>query len=270
MIHEKITLHQDFPEAELITYIADDTSELKMPPRPAILILPGGGYSFLSDREGEPVAKAFLAAGFNAAILKYGVGEFAKFPRPLIQTSLAMKYLRDNAEKFNIDPDRIFVIGFSAGGHLAASLGTLWHNSDLFSGYDIPYGSNRPSGMVLSYPVISSGTFAHSKSFRNLLGNPNPTEEELNRYSIEYLVDERTVPAFIWHTFTDKSVPVENALLMANALRRHNIPFELHVFTDGPHGLSLATEQTCSAKESYINPHAAHWLTLCIEWLLSL
>lgn len=270
MIHQTIPLHADFPEATLTTYIIKNTVELKSPPRRTILILPGGGYHALSDRESEPIAKAFLAAGFNAAILRYGVGEFAKFPRPLIQASLAMKYLRDHAEAYNIDPDRIYVIGFSAGGHLAASLGTLWHRSDLLQGYDIPYGANKPAGMILSYPVISSGAYSHGGSFKNLLGTPTPSEEELKRFSAELNVDEKTVPAFIWHTFSDQAVPVENAMLMASSLRRCNIPFELHIFVDGPHGLSLATTETAVGRKDFINPHIEHWLKLCTEWMLSL
>lgn len=270
MIHETVTLHENFPEAKLITYMSFNAPELKASPRRAILILPGGGYHFLSDREAEPIANVFLAAGFNVAILKYGVGEYAKFPRPLIQASLAMKYLRDNAERYHIDPAHIFVMGFSAGGHLAASLGTLWHRRDLFEGYDIPDGANKPAGMILSYPVISAGTFAHSGSFKHLLGTAAPTEEELRRYSAELNVDEKTVPAFIWHTYTDQTVPVENALLMADALRRHNIPFELHIFSEGRHGLALANEITYSGMPERLNAHVAHWPRLCAEWMLSL
>lgn len=270
MLHETISLHDNFPEANLISYVIDNSQELQAPPRRAILILPGGGYGFLSDREGEPMARLFMAAGMNAFVLKYGVKGNSLFPRPLIQASLAMKHIRDNAQKYNIDPDHVYVIGFSAGGHLAASLGTLWHRSDLLAGYDIPYGINKPTGMILSYPVISSGQYAHKGSFYNILGTNTPTEEQLKLYSIELVADEKAAPAFIWHTYSDKTVPVENALLMASALREHKVPFELHIFPEGPHGIALSTDETSKGKIEWANPHVANWTKLVTEWIFTL
>ena len=129
---EVINLCPEKSNATLTTYIANDEPELMMPPRIALLICPGGGYHWLSDREAEPIAKTFFGAGMNCFVLRYSLNEKACFPQPLVEASLAMKHIRENAEKYNIDPERVFVIGFSAGGHLAASLGTLWHKDYVY------------------------------------------------------------------------------------------------------------------------------------------
>jgi len=266
MLHETVYLRPENEKVTLSTYVAYDSPELSMKPRPAMLVIPGGGYGFCSDREAEPIAKAFFAAGFNAFVLRYSVAPHALFPRPLEDASRAMVHIRRNAEKYNIDPERIFVVGFSAGGHLAASLGTMWHEDFAKASPDMESGENRPAGMILSYPVITGVGKTHRGSFINLLGTQTPSEEELRSVSLENRVDSRTVPAYIWHTVTDQAVPVENSLLMASAMVENGIPCEMHLFPHGPHGLSLANEETWSQNPQYLRPEVQQWIDEAIDW----
>ena len=267
MTTEKILLRPEEGDAvTLTTYISAEYPSHPMPPRPAILVIPGGGYAMCcTDREGEPIAKPFFAAGFNCFVLHYSIEEKAVNSRPLVDASRAMVHIRENAEKYNIDPDRVFVVGFSAGGHPAASLGTLWHEDFAKAYPDMPAGANRPTGMILSYPVISSGPYAHRGSFDNLLGTQDPTEEQNRVYSLEYHVDGHTVPTYIWHTAEDAIVPVQNSILFISALAAAKVPFEAHIFPKGPHGLALASAQTNKGEPC---PYAecAGWVEEAIAW----
>ena len=254
MKYQVIHLRDDDPDITLTAYVADETWKT----RDAMLVIPGGGYGCVcDDREGEPIALAYLARGVNAFVLKYSVGKKAVFPRPLADASLAMAYIKDHAEEFCIDPDRVFCVGFSAGGHLSASLGTLWHLDSVDAMTGLPHGKNKPCGMVLCYAVLSAGQMAHKGSFYNILGTTEPTDEQLDLYSIEKHIDENTVPAFLMHTAEDQVVPVENALYMAEALSAKKVPFEMHIYPEGPHGLAVAPDI----------PHVATWIELCKEWL---
>ena len=203
---------EHYSEAVLHTYILDGEKN-----RSAVVICPGGGYSFLSRREWEAVALQFTAAGFHAFVVEYTVSP-AYYRQPLLDLSRAVSIVRENAENWYVDPDQIGVCGFSAGGHLAASFGVYWST--------VGSGLNRPNALILCYPVITSGPFAHQGSFKALLG-PDPTPEMLNEMSLEKQVNENTPPTFLWHTVADPVVPVENTLLFAQALQSHNIPFEL-------------------------------------------
>ena len=161
-------------EITLTAYIAGTAEDMKFNyKRKAILICPGGAYAFCSNREGEPIATCFLAAGYNAFVLDYSVKNREepgkKFPGQLIEAALAMKFIKDNADKFNIDPNYVFVTGYSAGGHLAASLGILYNSKYVTDAIDMPENYARPTGMILAYPVITSGEYAHRGSIDNIL-----------------------------------------------------------------------------------------------------
>lgn len=274
MIFETIGLWDGHPEAKLTAYTADMTSELNLSPRSAVIVCPGGGYHFLSSREAEPIAFRFLAEGMNAFILTYGVGEKAQGGAPLIEAALAIKYVRENAEKYNTDPKRIFICGFSAGGHLAAWSGTDWNTPEVRNAVGVSSGSsperiNRPDGMILCYPVIDAGEYAHRGSIRNLSGHEMPTEEDVLKYSVDRHVDENTCPAFIWHTFSDGTVPIMNSIMMQTALAKAGIPFESHIFPEGGHGLSLCNEFTSTGREGLLNPHCEIWMDLAVKWIKS-
>lgn len=238
--------------------------------RPAVIVAPGGAYFFTSDREADPIALKFLAEGYQVFLLRYSVMP-DRYPTSLLQLAALIAHIRQNAAAYLVRPDAIAVCGFSAGGHLAASSGILWREPVIAEMLGIENRLARPDAMILSYPVITSGEFAHQYSFECLLGEKSRDEAMRRAVSLEYRVDGTTPPAFLWHTFADELVPLENSLLLANALRRANVPFELHVFPEGIHGLSLANELTqTDGRYDQIVPAAAQWMGLCLTWLKGL
>ena len=195
-------------------------------------------------------------------------GKKAKFPQPLIEASLAVKYIKDHAEEYHSNPDRVFACGFSAGGHLCASLGTLWHLPEVYEGAGISYGSNKIAGMLPIYPVITPFVpGAHMPSFYNILGTENPSQEELKQYSLDLYVDEHTVPAFLMHTAADQGVSVANSLVFARALTDKGIRCELHIYPEGPHGVALANEITECGKSEWNNKNTAKWVDQAAAWM---
>ena len=229
-----------------------------------VLICPGGGYSFVSPREAEPIALKFTAKGYHAFVLYYSVYP-TKFPQPIYDVSRAMCFIRENAEKWNIKKDSIAVCGFSAGGHLAAALGVHWNKSFLTDQDGISAGLLKPDALILCYPVISSRYYVHTDSYEKLIGQ-KPSEELLDLMSLEIHVGPHTPKTFLWHTFEDESVPVGNSILFAEALKKNNVNFELHVYPYGLHGISPANDET-SEEDLKADPHVATWFDLCIEWL---
>ena len=272
---ETFVLDPRYPDCTLTTYIHDPHAELKIATRRAIIVCPGGGYQFLSEREAEPVALQYFAAGLNVFILRYSVKEKALNDAPLIESALAVKHIRENADRYFVDPAYIFITGFSAGGHCAAMCGTLWNHPVVREALGIdrgeaPEGINRPTATVLCYPVITANPFAHRGSIDTLCGGPSEDTDGAYHFSVELHVDKTTSPAFIWHTFTDKTVPVENALLYASALTEHKVPFELHIYPEGKHGLALCNEITWSQNPDSIVPHCEDWINLAIKWAMEL
>jgi acetyl esterase/lipase len=223
----------------LTVYVLDRSLEMRNADvRPAVLICPGGAYLFCSDREAEPVAMSFLAEGYHAFVLRYSLFENAAFPRPLNDAEEALELIRKHSEEWGVDPDKIAACGFSAGGHLAASLGTM--------------GRTRPNALILGYPCILD-------SLNHLFPSPMP--------SVDEHVDALTPPAFIFHTFEDDVVPVNHALVFAAAMSRAEIPFELHIFQNGAHGLSLAAPSTSGGMGYLVNADFAQWFKLSTAWL---
>lgn len=222
--------------------------------RPLVLVVPGGGYEHVSAREADPVALQFAAAGYHAAVLTYSVGEGARDHQPLRQLRAAIGLLRQNAERWGILPDRIAVCGFSAGGHLALSGAVL----------DCPGEaadrSRQPDAVLLAYPVITAGEYAHRGSFVQLSGSEDRAEHQ--RFGLEEKITPDTPPIFVWHTMEDATVPVENTLLLLAALRKNHVPCEAHLFEKGVHGTSISTAEVDAA-----SAHRAHWVQLAVEWL---
>lgn len=223
----------------LVSYLHEEGEEI----RPCMLVVPGGGYCMVSPTEGEIVAKKFYEKGYNAFVLTYTTNLLMKEPlkfQPLKDISRAIRLIRKNAENYCIYPDKLALCGFSAGGHLCASI--CVHHEDIKEESEEYAGiSNRPDTAILSYPVITSGEKAHRDSFLTLLG-PDATEEELEYMSLEKQVTKNTPPCFLWLTATDELVPAENSYLFAEALGKQEIQFALHVFSEGHHGLSLANQ----------------------------
>ncbi len=263
MIYKKVPLTDD-PEVYLEVFVSKSTNVTK----DALLVIPGGGYAVVcANREGEPIALAFMQYGINVFVLHYSVGQKALFPRPLIEASLAMKHIKDNAEEYNINKDRVFVTGFSAGGHLCTSLGVLWHLPEIYEATGMEYGYNKPCGIIPVYPVVSCDkNFGHAASFNNIVGKDRP-KEEYEVYSLEKRVDEKSVQAFIVHTADDQVVDVRNAIRLADAYAENKIPFEMHVFKSAPHGMALSNRITAGNNEKHNNPHNAKWVELAAEWM---
>ena len=228
----------------------DDTN------RSCIIVVPGGGYCIVSPTEGEIVALEFYRKGYNVFVCTYTTNPLMSVPlkkQPMQDLSRAIRYIRKHAAKFNINPNRLALCGFSAGGHLC---GSICVHCDDVRDPDPIYDkiSNRPNAAVLSYPVITSGEKAHRDSFIALLGS-DATKEELNYMSLEKHVDSKTPPCFIWQTAADELVPVENSFLFAKACQQNGVPYALHIFSEGPHGLSVSNADWASGNwgKNYTN-----------------
>lgn len=265
MLHERILIPSSGGyELPLEIYVPDPLERVDQHVRrPAVVICPGGGYYFHSEREDEPIALRFVTLGFNAFVVRYRV-EPNRFPLPQQDAAAAVAYVRAHAEDYHTDLDRIAVMGFSAGGHLAASLGTLWHRAELWQEMGLTPEQVRPNALVLGYPVISGGAKKHCKSFVNLSGSED--EQEHEKYSIEGWVTENCPPVFLWHTFEDELVPVQNALIMSRALIRCGVLNELHIFPHGAHGLALADEAGAMRPEQIV-PEAQGWPEMAARFL---
>ena len=250
--------------AALTTYIIDYSTQIAIEKRPLILVCPGGGYSFTSDREAEMIALQFLSFGYHAAVLRYSCAP-SVYPAALKEVGRSMKILREHSEEWHVDPDKIGIIGFSAGGHLTANYCMFWNQPWLAESLGTTGAMLKPNAMVLGYPVITSGPFAHEGSFRNLLAEEYDSKKE--EFSLENCVNEDTPKAFVWHTFGDHAVPVQNSLLLVSALVAHGIPVEYHVFEKGEHGLSLANRLTSSRPGADLQPAAEAWMSLLHTWL---
>ena len=222
-------------------------------PRGMVLVLPGGGYQMLAQHEAEPVARKFVELGFHAAVCRYRVAPVT-YPVPLEDARGAVRYLREHAGELRVKPDKIAILGFSAGGHLAAMTSHMPGEA-----------VNRPNASILCYPVLSSlsgGDRAHFGSYYNLFGN-HLAPEEYRDFCWENKVDADTPPAFLWHTMEDSTVPVEQSLEYARALQKAGIPYALHIFTHGGHGLSIGNR--AGFEDQY--PEIVAWPELCADWL---
>ncbi len=269
MIYEEIPVRAEGSAdyARLQVYIQDTPQDgsVKRKKRPLILICPGGGYERTSYREGEPTALHFLSRGYHACVLRYSVAP-VHFPTQLLEVGCAVTIIRENAEKWKVDTQRIVVQGSSAGGHLAACYGAFWNQELLKEDLDPPAEEWKPRGMLLSYPVITSDPgYAHKGSFENLLGEEYEALAE--KVSVEKQVTKDMPPCFIWHTMDDDTVPVENSLLLTEALHREGIPSELHIFPEGEHGLSLASPVVERENGHGVQPECARWIELADAWL---
>ncbi len=265
MIYQRIELKEKGSmDSYVTTYILNPNHELPKKKRPTIVICPGGGYQFVSYREDEPVALQYLARGYNVAVLHYSVAP-AIYPTALLELGRVILMLRERADEWMIDENRIVLMGFSAGGHLVASYSCFWTKDFLSEELGCSKEELKPNGLVLSYPVITSGEYAHRGSFVNLLGDRY--DELIEVMSLENQVTKDNPPTFLWHTYTDGSVPVENSLLFTQSLRNKGISAELHIYSEGEHGLSLANEFT-AVYEAQVVPSCQSWVELVHKWML--
>ena len=221
-----------------------------------MIVCPGGGYTHLAEHEGGPVAEWLNSLGVTAFVLKYRLGPRYHHPAPMQDAARAIRIVRARAVEWGLDPQRIGILGFSAGGHLASTAGTHFDSGNTAASDPIERVSSRPNLMILIYPVITMREKTHAGSKANLLG-PAPSPELITSLSNDEQVTKETPATFLVHTMTDPAVPVENSLLFITALRKAGVPFEVHLYERGPHGFGLGKK----------DPILATWTDRCADWL---
>lgn len=300
MLIERMRLYENREDVTLTAYIIEEKGELHgIGARPAVLICPGGAYLNCSDREAEPVALKFAAMGYHAFVLRYSTyGEGAKeiyrnpdvvlpvreeclYPTQLLETGKAMLLIREHAKEWEIDVDRIAICGFSAGAHNAALYSATWHTGLLSSHFGVDKEMFRPAAAILSYMVNDYVDFEelktnneltptdkamHRAGFIALFGELDPSREKREALSPSRLVTEYMPPAYIWTTAGDNVVCTRHSIRMADAMSEKGIPFELHIFEEGQHGLSTA-DQSSAVIEEQKNSDAAKWVEMADAWL---
>ena len=277
MKHYTIDLYDYFkvskPEgakATLTVYLRQLSREINENRKhPAMLVIPGGGYGMVSDREGEPVALRYFALGFNSFVLDYSVAPI-RFPYQLLEAVMAITYIRKNADELGVNPNMVSAVGFSAGGHLCGMLGSYWDSEEVKELFSSEINA-RPDAVILSYPVITSKGKTHGGSFDNLCGAENV--ELQKKLDITNLVNKNSSPAFVWATYNDGIVPIRNALVAALAYEENGVPFSVHVWGKAQHGISVADRTVYEGVYSCFKPLAEmsksvkSWIDLSVEWL---
>ena len=277
---ERIALDHDRSDVYLQAYWLENSAEFQTGQRrPVVIVCPGGGYLATSDREAEPIALRFAAHGYHACVLRYRVR--TPLPAPMLDLARAILAVRERAAERFVDPDQLILCGFSAGGHLAAALGVLWDQPLLYAPLGVTPARIKPNALVLAYAVIDPEVIrlpplvVDPQTGRPQLdlgllsaafGDPQPPAAAVDPYRLDWHVSASTAPAFIWHTADDPVVPAANALRFASALARHGVPYELHIFASGEHGLALADETTAIDGRLIDLPNQA-WLPLALTWL---
>ncbi len=279
---EAINLRKDNPKIKLTAYqLSHKLGDRKDIVRPAVLICPGGGYTFLSDREAEPIAMKFLSKGYNAFILDYSVKGDAKYPNPLYDAANAIYTIRTNAEKWNIDKDKICVCGFSAGGHVAASLGVYWNHEFVKKELGIKDSEMiKPNGMILGYPLLDIATFTPEyfsdkpdliehgeRCLDALFGTNEPDPKQMDSVSLYKHVSSDTPKTFMWHTYEDGLVAVDNVLDFSKALAQNDVAFEMHIFQNGGHGLACVDKTTNMGIDMGTAARYSIWFDLALAWM---
>lgn len=269
MIYKEFKLNEFYPTLsdypKVRAYIHENRQELGDREYPCIIVLPGGGYQMTSEREAEPIALRYFAEGFNAYVLDYTVlGKGKPYPNAMIETACLIDLIRQGKGGETSRKDQICVAGFSAGGHLASTIATRFDDKKIM---DFLGKSVRPDCVILGYPVIVSGEYAHKGSFENLTGSTD--EQTHNEHDTTKYVRPDMPPVFLFHTANDQLVPVQNTLLFAKELADKRVPFECHVYPDGVHGLALANDvtKTTTEHDNQINERVAEWVNKSVQFM---
>lgn len=266
MKHEIINLKDYYPlhtDASIEVEIIENSIEFETP-RKAIIIVPGGGYDHLSKREADPVALNFMLENYAVFILKYTVNQ--SYPIQIKELACAFDYIRNNATKYQIIKDKIVLCGFSAGGHLCATYSYLYKNKDIYLPLNLVSSNLIPNALILAYPVITMGSFSHKGSKKIVTGN---NENLIDLLSVEKHIDSSFPPTFVFHTITDKSVPIENSKLLIDALKRNHVRHSYRFYNNLNHGISISTSLVnkieSKNKKDYLNAHK--WLKTAYSFL---
>ena len=277
MTTEKIDLYSFFGLKKsgcggfLNTYIHGFSKYYPTRVRPAMIVIAGGGYSGICEREGEPIALAYFAKGYNVFTLEYSCAP-SVYPTQLVEGCMAVAYVKANAKSLGIDAEQVAVAGFSAGGHLTAMTATLFSEEAVKKALKDKSELARPDAVVLGYPVITADESAHAGSIENLTGGDRSL---FDKVSLEKQVSKNSSPAFVWGTVDDDLVPSENAFEYVRSCRKHGVPFEFHLYESGRHGLGLANKETATPEgrvlnstiEEYIRPDVETWFEMSVNWL---
>ena len=252
MIHMNVP---DSKEATLVGYILDcEITFGQETKRPAVLVCPGGGYVYCSPREGEPVALAYASKGIHAFVLRYSTKFNAAGFKPLQEVSWAIGYIREHAQEWNIDLEKIAVCGFSAGGHLALSSGLL--------------AENKPNAMILGYPAVQIPNLPGADYLLKVLtGKQTVTDQDSKDLSLVDKITKEAPPVFLVATAEDYLTSF-GALPVVNRYSQLGLPYEAHIFQHGPHGYSTADVAAANGSEGLVNDSVAHWLQLSVDWMM--
>lgn len=301
MKYKEINIWEDSNKATLQCYILNKLTESNLrKKRPAVIICPGGGYLMTASREAEPVAMKFSSYGYNAFVLKYNtyfrnlelrptelkdikpenINSDSVYPQPIFDLAMTIKIIRENADEWGIDTNRIVLCGFSAGGNLVGNFAVKWQEDFLSKKVKTSKDNLKPNAVILGYPItdylimekeIEKNSNGNLEEFWNtsnkaIFGKSHPSNEERKNLSPSQLVSSDTPPMFIWHTANDNLVYSINSIMLAKALYENKIPYELHIFEKGPHGLSLCDE-TSAGKEEHINKRCQKWFNMALYFL---
>lgn len=267
-------------DVTLAAYTIEQDADSTLPTaiHPAIIVCPGGGYSHISEGEGLPAILPFLSDGYQAFILTYSINDHSRYPNPLVDLSIAVRWVRANATRFHIDPNKVVIMGFSAGGNCAAMLATQWHldhwkaqeHGELAENgiADVEQFSNQPNAAILCYATTDLFAFPNLEQSRN-------RESGIGAISVERLpesnpvdhVSEHTCPVFLWHTTGDDTVPAKQSTAFAGKLLDAGVPVELHIYERGVHGLSVASGLTNSEGRDTLQATLPGWVNLALQWL---
>lgn len=242
-----------------------------------MIICPGGGYRILADRERLPVVLSFMQAGYQTFVLSYSLGDDSVYPNPLVDLSMAVRWVRANAERLGVNPDQIAIMGFSAGGHCAAMLATQWHleawqaaeQVDMEAGgfAELDQYSNQPNAAVLCYAVTDFHAFPNLDEVRTRDYVGAIAAERIHESEPIYYVNEKTCPPFLWHTAADETVPAVQSVRFAEKLLEAGVPVELHLYERGPHGISAGNKLTDYGIEDEIPGTVPGWADLAVAWV---
>lgn len=265
MFSERIFFDAAHPNVYLDVFLPDGRENSD-----AVLVIPGGAYRSVCEREGTNTARALVDEGICAFVLYYSFGDEVKYPRQLLDAAGALSFIKANAEKYSVNPDRIFGLGYSAGGHLLGTLVTQHEFAE--TELSLPLGALKLRGAIFSYPVVTAFGKTHKGTFKNLIKKPliEYTNDEKNFFSIEKHIKKDTAPAFIWHTSEDTSVPINGSLKLCRAYVNAGHPTELHIYPYGPHGIALGTEASANGHPEYVQPKAAAWFSEAVAWMRAL